>query len=287
MIRTTLRGHLSLLSVANITLGGQTFTADSTKAYFDFTLSHGFPVITSDRTAIHPAVVQRSYLSMLHQVLNLGHAMRAYDPETIPRDRILGCVVAVEYPPMPYGGWKLQSDPEKTPGIRGVAVVYKKAEGAATILGQHLGGRQTWTVSMETLYDLSDSGLLVGLNDPLGKDMAGPEDARAIGWGYSTFDAAPAALLDAWDMDKSIIKRSYSKRPVVALLGGLAGTVHYAGVGLTRMGKEPTASIGQFLASEAEEALREDEEGIELAHAGLDLLEKTFNVSVVHTATEE
>jgi hypothetical protein len=272
-MKTTIVWGETVLNGGAVTCAGQTFEPDDTKAYVEFSLSHGFPVVTSDRTAIHPQVVANSYASLLHQVFNLGHAMRAYDPENTPRDRLLGSVVAVEFPEAPgTGGWKVQADPAKAPGIHGVAVMHKLAEGVAQILGQHLTGKRRWTVSMETQFFLEESGFLVGESDALAKDIGSaaeetPSDLRDLGYLYVPW-AKAGAVMGAWDEERTRIKPAYQARRILFLLAGFAGRVHYNGVGLTPWGKEPAATVRQMVAEEAlvDVGLRLGKQMVALAH---------------------
>ena len=99
------------LCAAAIDIAGVSLAPDDTKAYLEFTIAHTWPAVTAYGTALHPGTVANSYSSLLHQVLNKGHLMRAYDQSKerneIPRDHILGMVVGVEYPQAPVGGWRI------------------------------------------------------------------------------------------------------------------------------------------------------------------------------------
>ena len=266
-MKTTLVWGETVLNGGAVTCAGQKFEPDDTKAYVEFYLSHGFPVVTSDRTAIHPQVVANSYGSLLHQVFNLGHMMKAYDPENNARDRILGSVVVVEFPEAAGAdGWKVQADPAKAPGIHGVAVMHKLAEGAAQILAQHLTGKRRWTVSMETQFSLEESGFLIGKDDALGEavrfaEAETPDDLRSLGYWWMPWGKA-GPVMEAWDEARTRIKPAYQTRQIVFLLAGLDGRVHYNGVGLTPWGKEPAAEVRQMVAEE------------DLADAGLRLGEQ-------------
>jgi hypothetical protein len=261
-MRTAIFCGETVLNGGVITCAGHTFEPDDTKAYVEFYLSHGFPVVTSDRTAIHPQVVANSYGSLLHKVFNLGHIMRVYDAENHARDRILGSVVAVEFPPTPPGGWTVPRDPSQAPGIHGVAVMHKMAEVVAQILGQHLSGKRRWTVSMETQFFVEESGFLVGERDALANDIgfaaeATPSDLRDLGYLYVAW-AKAGPVMEVWDEARTRIKPVYQSRQIVFLLAGLDGQVHYNGVRLTPWGKEPTAAVRQMVAEEdlAEAGLR-------------------------------
>jgi len=249
-----------------IEIAGQKLMPDSSKAYVEFHLAHAFPVVTTDHTALHPQVVANSYQSMLHQVFNLSHIMRAYNPEEHARDRILGSVVGVEFNADGvrrdnfgsrgnFGKLTVQPDRARAPGIRGVAVLHKNAQGADRILGQHQSGRHKWTVSMENEYAPAESGFLIedGAADKSLADWAAqtPRDFQDLNYTYVPFMGAPEELAESFDAEKSRVKKPYRRKNTVALLGGLDGAVHFKGVGLTPLGKEPEAEIAQMLASGA------------------------------------
>lgn len=233
-----------------IEIGGQRLLADETKSYVEFRLSHGFPVTTSDRTCIHPVTVRNSFQSMLHQVFNLGHIMRAYNPDEHARDRMLGSIVGVEFTGPSHGGIRVQGERAKAPGIRAVAVMHKLAEGVDRILGGHQSGKRRWTVSMENMFSLLDCSFLVrDEKSELASEFTTPEDLLELGWTHVPFSAAPEKLMDCFDGKKVAIKSAWGRREVLLLIGGLGAKIHYQGVGLTPLGKEPEAEVLSMMAS--------------------------------------
>lgn len=255
---------VQLCADRGIEIAGQTLVPDKCRAYVECHLSHAFPVTTSDGTALHPQVVANSHRSMLHQVFNFNHLMRSYDPEEIPRDRILGSVAAVEFPNTPIGGWKVQGKRASAPGIRAVCVMHKAAETADRILGSQHSGRRRWTVSMEVLFQFVNSGFLVKDQEgELRKEWETPKDLAELGWTYIPAVSAPDDLLECWDEEKVKIKRAWkdgaTTRDVLLLEGGLNGQVQYSGIGLTLLGKEPEAEVTQMVASGRSGSLMEDE----------------------------
>lgn len=194
--------RVSFCSVAtaqqSITIAGQTLVPNEDTAYVEFYMSHGFPVQTKYRTGIHPQVVANSYQTLNHKVFNLAHLMRKYNPAQNPRDRILGTVVAVEFPELPNGigcacgcrfNWAeepevamgsvkcpqcaaVHAPPQWTvgslaqaPGIRAVAAMHKAAESVLEILqswftGENPAGGE-WSVSMENSFQEEAGGFLV------------------------------------------------------------------------------------------------------------------------------
>jgi hypothetical protein len=208
---------------------------------------------------------------MQHQVFNLAHLMRAYDTSKerneISRDYILGSIVGVEYPNAPIGGWKVGRE---APGIRAAAVIHKHAERVPKVLGEHLGGRHKWTVSMEVDYELLNSGFIVGERQNAKKKTAEllaeytPDEFTNLGLGYVAMERAPEDLLDTYDFDKRRMKpqAAWQGMPVVLLKGGVNGQVHYRGVGLVRYGAEREAEIQQLLASDPDALEELDQESV-------------------------
>lgn len=257
LLPTTAR--LQLCRESGLLIDKQIFRPDKTTAYVECFLSHSFPVVTLDETALHPQVVANSYRSMLHKVFDLAHLMKSYDPRN-KRDHILGTIVAVEFPETPEGGWKVQGDKAKAPGIRAVACMHKQAESVQQILQQYFTGAMDWTVSMEQEFQMSNSGFLVRLGDenPEGKDRDAaieegfhektPEDLRALGWTYIPSTYAP--IQKCFDDNETKVIKKYRGCETIALLGGLDGTIQYMGIGLTPRGKEKEAEVSQMLAGE-------------------------------------
>jgi hypothetical protein len=230
---------------------GLPLMADPWTAFVEFYISHSFPVVTTDGTAIHPQVVANSFRSMRWKVFNLAHLMRSYNPAENPRDRILGTVIGVEFPESD-GPWKVQSNVSAAPGIRAVACMHRAAEQVEQILAGYFDGRMPWTVSMENHFYIDDSGFLV--RDTLSTRLSTwrektPPDLSELGWVYVPAVEAPEDLMACLDAKESKIIDKWLGQEVVLLIGGLNGPVQYSGVGLTPLGKEPTAEVSKMLAS--------------------------------------
>ncbi len=190
---------------------GSLLVADDYKAYVEFYLSHAFPVVTIDGTAIYPQVVANSYRSMLGQVFDFNHMVKSYYPKSEGvQDRVYGSVVAVQFtgvgvPPSggpaepsvnatatgsfndrpPEGGtptrWRVQPDRAAAPGIRCVASLGKAIEGVIPILNSQLSGRRSWTVSMENSYWIEDGGFAIKRSGNAAADQRFQELHQIIG----------------------------------------------------------------------------------------------------------
>ena len=186
IIQQAARG-VQLAGKNSITIDGQTFTPDPDTAYVEFHLAHAFPVTTKYRTGIHPQVVANSHRTMVNKVFNLAHIMRKYDKKNNPQDRMLGTVIAVEFPVLADGhqGWTVQGSRENAPGIRAVAVMHKAAQWVDEILSTWSAGRTPfdpegeWTVSMENTHDIEESGFLVKAETLKAEPRPGTETLKA------------------------------------------------------------------------------------------------------------
>ena len=273
LLHSRLTGTVALCANA-IEVGGQRLVPDDTKGYCEFRFGYGFPVATAYGTQLHPGTLANSWPSLIHQVFNLGHKMRAYDTskerKEIPRDYILGVVVAAEFPNAPAGGWRVTHDRDRTPSIRAAATIIKNAERVPAVLGEHLGGRHKWTVSMEIDYHLLQSGFVVGRREQAKKPAAAlmaettPREFDELGYGYIPVEQSPEDLLACYSFEKRRIVGEWDGLPVTLLKGGINGQIHFMGVGLVRYGAEREAEVQQILASDPDrlDELSEDHAGL-------------------------
>jgi hypothetical protein len=242
---------LSLCGEEGIRFGNQVFTPDSTKAYINFQFSHAFPVRTMYDTALYPSVIAKSFNSLLHQNVNYEHQLAVYHEDKDVRDRVIGSIVACEFPREPVGGWAVNPDASKAPGISGVAVLYKQTSGMAKVLGEHSAGRRNYKVSMEVFYPFEEAGFAVELK---GKDPEfnfTPIDMLKAGYEYVPVAQAPAALVATFSRKKNRVVAQYKGRKTCVLMGGLNGSVHYAGMGVVHFGAEPPARISRLVANDS------------------------------------
>jgi hypothetical protein len=262
--------------------GGRTWAPDEATAYLLCTLSHTIPTFTWYGEGLAPDVVRGGWQSILHKPLNREHQMRAHDPKTIARDRVIGCTVAATC------GLRdvhtLPATMEETQGIDVLACVFKQAEGVPKLLGEHLTARKTYTVSMEVRYFVGQSGFLVDTSEDSPEaaralaQESGAEDTpslwKSAGWMYVPVQRAGEDLLatrcltlkdGVWQASRN---RMRDRRPdgkgfygiwkdhrVWWLMGGLGGEVSYNGVGVVGLGAEPTAQITQMVAHRPEDEL--------------------------------
>lgn len=202
---------------------------DGAKAYVGFEICRSLPHVAGPELhgryfGFHPAVLARSHRKLLHQQTNLGHALAAYGA---PRDRIVGTVVGVAFPEKP-GGWReLPESPAAAPAMQVVAVLHKRAEGVARLLGNHQSGRVPHSVSIEAaggdlhIYDPGER-TITPLTDAI--ERYGEEVIRRDpeqGWQAGAFEGRQLAFAP----------------------GGEAGSVEFEGVGYTPSPADRAAKI--------------------------------------------
>jgi hypothetical protein len=239
-----------------IEMGGRKFVPDETKGYIDLRMSHSFPTFNAYGQGIHPHVISQSYKSLEHQNVNYEHHLVAYDKEKNTHDKILGTVLAVEFP-RPLGTtWRVPKTAEEAPAIRAVASFTKLARGVDTIMGKHLSGRHTFTVSMEVRYNYKDCAFAVALNGKKPKHDT-PDDIAEAGYEYIPWVDSEDDLLKCYSPTRNRITSDWQGRKVVQLLGGLDKPVHYSGLAIVQFGAERTAEILQMAASNTEDVVKQ------------------------------
>lgn len=217
------------------------FKADTSKAYIEFEICHCAPVVAGPNGAgnfvtYHPGPLSRSHNKLLHQQTNLGHLIKAYDPEKITRDRIVGAVVATYYPPEPEGGWTLPKEKSAAIPIKVCAVVFKQAEGALTMMEEHNKGKRKWSVSIE-----------VALSDPLNNmGLYIPSENRIVTMAEADDDLLTAVERDEesgqWLIRK--VKSGPLKGEQLAFAyGAVDGEMIFQGVGYTPNPAEKEAKL--------------------------------------------
>ncbi len=239
-----------------IEIAGQKLVPDETKGYIEFRFSHSLPVVNAYGQALHPNVIGMSYNSLLHQPLDYEHQLVAYNKEKIHHDKILGSVVAVEFPRAPMGGWRVPTNPGEAPAIRAAASFAKLARGMDTVMGKHLSGRHQFTVSMEVQYAFKDCAFAVSLNGGKPK-FDTPDDMVKAGFEYIPWIQAEDDLLGCFSPTRNRIISEWKGRKVIQLMGGIDKPVHYSGVGIVQYGAEKPAEILQMAASKTEDVVKQ------------------------------
>lgn len=204
----------------------QNFQANDWRSFVEFDICHSLPAVTQPAsgtgniTAFHPASLAASYRELLYQQVNIDHMVKAHDPDRITHDRIVGCIVAASFPPMPEGGWQIPDDKASAIPIHACAVVFKIAQGAIQMLNEHLSGQREWSVSIEVMGRSLDE---MGIYQPSTKQLF--------------------ALMDAPDLMFEALKRSEDGRlclgkirtgeQLALVYGGQGHPVIFQGVGFT------------------------------------------------------
>lgn len=194
--------------------------------------------ITGSVFGIHPAVLSRSFNTIIHKQVNLGHTLVALGKK---EDRICGCVLQCAFPEEPSGGWVVPATVEEAPQITAFSALFKQARGVPKMLGDHLGGKVKMSVSMEFTYYLDE----MGLYDPVSNMTYDRKDI-------------PTSLSGYWFEDEKgrlMLKKSSRKPSLVVALGGVSGRVWFSGYGYTDRPAESTAGIDSIAAARHNEGL--------------------------------
>lgn len=242
---------------------GRQLTPDPTRAYCRFEICYAYPVRTAYGASFHPGTLANSMDSMLHQVFNRSHKMKAYarpeDRDGV-RDENFGSIVGVEFATAPLGGWKINSPGQ--PHYEAAAVMHKQVSFVPKLLGEHLGGRHKWAVSQECNYIMADSGFVIERDDSKASkgcrevmDQYTPDEFKAARLAYvpvmtGADSLCPDDLLDCFSFEQNRVVRDWSGQRVSVLKGGVNGRVHFQGVGMVRYGAEKEAQIQTLLAND-------------------------------------
>lgn len=233
------------LCAAAVTCGGQTFTPDEDNAYLAFRLSHSLPGVTVMNCGLHPATIAASWPSIVFKQFNFGHLLKAKDPKKQQADRILGTILAAEFPATPEGGWTVPATVADAPGIRAVTCVHRVADGAEDILNLHRDGALEWQVSMEVEHRAETGAFALPTAEG--------------GWRFVAWSQADADLrqcLAPRPGGGTMVAGEYQGVKPVFLWGGVpgladcAGKVRYQGVGLVYAGAEPANKVESVTAGD-------------------------------------
>ncbi len=241
------------------------FQADRWKAYVEFDICHSLPVIagptgnTGNYLGYHPDVLARCHATLQHQQMNQHHLIKAYNPDHILSDAIVGAVVGTWFPEAPEGGWTIPEGKENAIAIRACGVVFRQAEGAQRMLDEITNKRRTWSVSIEVVPSNFES---LGLYRP------------------STGQIVPLLeadddLLECIEKDENgrmLVRKSQGEQ-IVLVMGAVTGSVEFQGVGYTPRPAEREAKIIQVLASGGDPSREMLEILAERCYAGSRLLD--------------
>ncbi len=238
---------ISLCGEDGVTFKNRTYTPDATKGFFTFSLCYPFPNVNEHGTGLHPNVISKSFKSLLYQGANRDHAVAAYFKDKQVDDKYVGAIIDVDYP---EGGNMIVGGNGVAQGISGVAVVWKQSQGMAHLMGRHLSGQHKYTVSIECLWPLEESGFAVPIKQGFKREFASttPRDFELAGYEYVPYDKAPKSLISTYSEKARRITGLYKGRKASVLMGGLDNQVHYAGVGIVRYGAEAPAKIMRLAA---------------------------------------
>lgn len=242
LIAETVRGRVAVELCAgagreSVTVGGRTFTSNEDTTFVVFTLSYGLPSVTDYGFGLHPETIAKNWPTIVGKVFNYGHRMKSYDPKGKTQDRVLGTIMAAEFPERPAGGWQIPERAEDAPGIRGVAAMHRAAEDVPAMIEMHRSGELQWEVSMEVNHRYEEGAFAL-------------RDGKA--WRYVNWADAPPELLACFQKGEPgkncMIVQKFEGQWPVYLCGGVGGPLRYRGAALVEKGGEPTNTVETILA---------------------------------------
>jgi len=217
----------------SVEFNGTTYVPSSSLAFLTFEVAHSFPAYTTASQAIMPEVLARSFKSLTLTPLDFEHAIAAYHPsQPAMQDRIIGTVVAVQLV-TPGNRIKVYADKSKAPFVRGIASVFKVANGAAVAFGRHISGDKKLSVSMEVSWALEDSAFAIALGPGVARVLSDtPPDALAAGWEIIPYAKADRYLRGTYSAKASCVTGFYQGRKTIMLMGGMDSAVEFLGLGV-------------------------------------------------------
>lgn len=237
-------GECEIIAASDPVFGA--VTPDAWTAYSTIKFGKSLPHVVGPESlngkifGIHPAVVARSFNTILHKQMNLGHQLVSLNNGS-KQDRICGCVLQAAFPEEPEGGWQLPASVEEAPVITAFAALFKQAKGVPDMLGKHFGNKVKMAVSMEFTYYHDE----VGIFDP------------ATGMTYDRKDIPKNLAGYLFEDNKGVlhVRPNARKQPLVLALGGLTGRVWFSGVAYTDRPADSLAEIETIAAARHEEGM--------------------------------
>lgn len=217
------------------------FTADDYSAFVRFQVCRSLPMVCGPESVsgaifgVHPAVIARSFHTLRNKQLNNGHRLKMFGAD---RNAFIGCVLQVAFPEEPEGGWVVPATVDEAPSIAAFGTLFKQDEAVAKILGEHLGGKKKWSVSMELYFIPAE----VGIYDSLTNETF---DRKSIPSKYKPF-------LNERNDGSLEVRRNSRNPPLVLALGGVSGRIWFSGTGFTTSPAEATAGIDMLAAEKRE-----------------------------------
>lgn len=192
--------------------------------YFPFKLCHSIPKVNSRGRTYMPAVLQKSFPSLMDQVLDYEHQL--VDNKTSNQDRIIGHVKSVRFDgqiPLEMNARNLPKEPMP---VIGLGCLYKRAYGVNKILQQTGDKPSLWRVSMECNHDWNDAYFWYGREEFIPISDASEEMIDCIGKDYV---------------------KPYKGRELAVCIGGMDKELNFLGAALTTNPADTDADILGFV----------------------------------------
>jgi len=202
-------------------LGGVELIPNNTTAYLIATMLHSLPASNKRNRAFSYKTLLNSYKSIPNQRANVEHQMAYLD--TSITDKQIGHIVAVDIEILK----NTVAVPEKPVAVKVAIAMYKTNEDATKILNDIATKKDTWSVSMECLYD---------------------EKNVSLYWNGQFYPITSATE----DMKACIASNrvdNYNGKPMYFCPGGEDGEISFSGIALTKSPADKNAKIISLLSS--------------------------------------
>jgi len=230
-IKKNIQTEMMSFSIAGISIveeeiefNGKTYKPTDFLGYVKYTLCHSLPAANLKQRALTAATMANSFKTAISNLANIEHWLKKHHP-LIPRDRIVGHIVDVDFPDKETA-MKAEAEGNPVP-LYGLSCVYKNAEGVEKMLLEMATKKDMWGVSFELSRDISMDAFL--WNGEFIRRFDAPEEMEDCVSGDGVDD--------------------YQGSSLVLVLGGEDGNVDFTGHAMTKNPADPDANVEMVTAS--------------------------------------
>lgn len=206
-------------------VNGIDYEPDDNKAYFTFTMLHAWPHVNGNRMSFSQKTLERSHKTVQFNLIDHEHIAEGNDGIPLWNgSEVIGTMI---------DSYLEKSEETGALALKVVGVLWKRFEQSRKIIADIATGGKEWKISMEALYDMSDSGFMVGES-------------------FVYLDDADDKIIEAFDEGQS----SYGNQPLTLMLGGTGEdgdldkpNVNFWGSALTLNPADSDAKIHSLVAS--------------------------------------
>lgn len=165
-------------------VGNVEYEPSDTNAYFTFTLLHSWPEINDNQVSFSAKTIERSFATAKHSPIDVDHKMEGNGIPLFDGNQIIGHMVDA--------GVEVEDGVSK---ITIAGVLYKRIAKAVEIITDIASGGSDWKISMEVLYNPSESGFMIANNTFVSLETADEDLVSAFQSGSSLYNGERFAFL--------------------------------------------------------------------------------------------